>query len=112
MYERFGFRGPFIFGIIFSLVDLIGRFLIIERCDSVKWGYDPLSLGSQTAESDQEKTSGQDVNAPPDAIEVDVPGQGAEANNPPKPLSFIEVMVRLVKSPRAIAAIVISLLYG
>lgn len=41
LYDRFGFHGPFIFGIIVTAVDLIGRFLIIERKHAIRWGIDP-----------------------------------------------------------------------
>ncbi|KAF9243771.1 MFS general substrate transporter [Melanogaster broomeanus] len=46
LYTRFGFRAPFIFGEICTAVDLILRFLIIERDEAMKWGHDP-SIGSQ-----------------------------------------------------------------
>jgi hypothetical protein len=41
LYGRFGFRGPFIFGIAVTAADLVGRLLIIERKNALKWGYDP-----------------------------------------------------------------------
>ncbi|TFK57595.1 MFS general substrate transporter [Heliocybe sulcata] len=53
LYNAFGYRGPFIFGIIISVIDLIGRLLIIERKDALLWGVD-------TAAS-----QGKDVEQPP-----------------------------------------------
>ncbi|KAI0733937.1 MFS general substrate transporter [Fomitopsis betulina] len=41
LYDRFGFHGPFIFGIIVTAFDLIGRFSIIERKHAILWGIDP-----------------------------------------------------------------------
>jgi hypothetical protein len=41
LYDRYGFRGPILFGIITTVVDLLGRLLIIERHDALKYGYDP-----------------------------------------------------------------------
>ena len=41
LYERFGFRAPFIFGIIVTAFDLVFRLLVIERVDALKWGHDP-----------------------------------------------------------------------
>jgi DHA1 family solute carrier family 18 vesicular amine transporter 1/2 len=41
LYGAFGFRAPFIFGIIITFLDLIGRLLIIERKDALKYGWDP-----------------------------------------------------------------------
>lgn len=97
MYERFGFRGPFIFGVIFSVADLIGRFVIIERKDSIKWGVDPL-LPTTFAGDDAEK----DV----------FPTEGKAEEPKAKPLSFIAVGAKLIKSPRAVSAFVLALLYG
>lgn len=94
LYERFGFRGPFVFGIIFSVADLIGRFVIIERAESIKWGVDPLVPNPPGGDAEK--------GAPP-----------AEENaEEPKPLSFIAVMGKLIRSPRAVAAFLLTLLYG
>ena len=96
LYERFGFRGPFVFGIIFSVADLIGRFVIIERAESIKWGVDPLI-----------------PNPPGGDAENDAPPVEEKAEEPKaKPLSFIAVMGKLIRSPRAVAAFLLTLLYG
>ncbi|TEB33405.1 MFS general substrate transporter [Coprinellus micaceus] len=97
LYERFGFRGPFIFGVIFSVVDLIGRFVIIERKDSIKWGVDPLLL-TTFAEGDAGKRRRS--------------AEGKAEEPKAKPLSFIAVGGKLIKSPRAVSAFVLALLYG
>ncbi|KAF5337175.1 hypothetical protein D9611_003430 [Ephemerocybe angulata] len=114
LYSRFGFRGPFIFGAIFAFVDLLGRFVVIERKDSLKWGYDPfvpnpLALPNETDDSNEKVGS-----------EADGPKSGGAAESTPvgpvvqttKPLSFFAVMVLLAKSPRALAAAFITFLYG
>ncbi|TEB39101.1 MFS general substrate transporter [Coprinellus micaceus] len=96
LYERFGFRGPFVFGIIFSVADLIGRFVIIERAESIKWGVDPLV-----------------PNPPGGDAEKDAPPAEENTEEPKaKPLSFIAVMGKLIRSPRAVAAFLLTLLYG
>ncbi|TRM57206.1 major facilitator superfamily domain-containing protein [Schizophyllum amplum] len=41
LYARFGFRGPFIFGIGVCVADLLGRLVIIERKDALRWEIDP-----------------------------------------------------------------------
>ncbi|EPQ61048.1 MFS general substrate transporter [Gloeophyllum trabeum ATCC 11539] len=68
LYHTFGYRGPFIFGIIVSVIDLIGRLLIIERKDALLWGIDPASL----PEPDQEQ------NAQPDNTDVREPQETKE----------------------------------
>lgn len=35
LYSAFGYRAPFIFGIIVTVIDFVGRLLIIERKDAV-----------------------------------------------------------------------------
>lgn len=37
LYQHFGFRGPFIFDIIIAFIDLVGRMLVIEKKDALKW---------------------------------------------------------------------------
>lgn len=37
LFEKLGFRAPFILSIAFASVDLIGRLLIIERAEAIKW---------------------------------------------------------------------------
>jgi MFS transporter, DHA1 family, solute carrier family 18 (vesicular amine transporter), member 1/2 len=41
LFNRFGIRGPCIFGIIIISVDLIGRLLLIERREALALGFDP-----------------------------------------------------------------------
>ena len=44
LYNTFGFRGPFIFAIIVTMIDFVGRLLIIERKDALPWGIDPAAI--------------------------------------------------------------------
>jgi hypothetical protein len=37
LYSKFGFRGPFIFGCLLALFDIVGRLLVIERKDALPW---------------------------------------------------------------------------
>ena len=41
LYNHLGFRAPFIFGIIFTAIDFVGRLFVIERKEALKWGHDP-----------------------------------------------------------------------
>lgn len=49
LYDHFGFRAPFIFGIIFTAFDFVGRLLVIERKDALKWGHDPWDTQSSVS---------------------------------------------------------------
>lgn len=57
LFARFGFRAPFIFGEICTVVDLILRFLIIERDVAIKWGYDPATCRDVNIVADLEAPS-------------------------------------------------------
>jgi MFS family permease len=43
LYQRWGFRAPFIFGIIVTGFDLLARLFIIERHEAMKWDADPMA---------------------------------------------------------------------
>ncbi|KAJ6519322.1 major facilitator superfamily domain-containing protein [Mycena sanguinolenta] len=89
LYSRFGYRGPFVCGIIVALFDLIGRLLVIERKDALRWDVDPAAAPT---DGDEEKT--------------------AEASPPAQRLSLVGVIVKLFTLPRAAVALTITLLYG
>lgn len=57
MFARFGFRAPFIFGEICTLVDLALRILIIERDVAIRWGYDPATRKDVNVVADLEAPS-------------------------------------------------------
>ncbi|KAJ7124834.1 MFS general substrate transporter [Mycena crocata] len=117
LYNRFGFRGPFICGIIVSVVDLIGRLLIIERKDALRWNVDPAFVVHPVTSAeapvagvttDEEKST----EGPVSTVDAAPPTQPL----PPPPsitkLSLAGVIVRLFKSSRAVVIITITFLYG
>ena len=120
LYSRFGFRGPFIFGIIFAWVDLLGRLVIIERKDALKWGHDPHNPsglpgnGGETAISSPNPQDQRGEKVDPNSTEQGETNINPEGGQPAprKPLSQVAVLLRLAKSPRAVAASMISLIYG
>jgi len=69
LFQHFGFRGPFIFDIIITFVDLIGRLLVIERKDALKWRVDPGAVVSHVS---------QEAQTAPDAIEPPIVNSGEE----------------------------------
>ncbi|KAJ7356818.1 MFS general substrate transporter [Mycena albidolilacea] len=113
LYSRFGFRGPFICGIAISVFDLVGRLLIVERKDALKWGIDPAAAPVEGADveaggGDAEKTS---AGGSPDRTPTPLaPAQGSEHDH--TTVSLVGVMARLCRSPRAGVAIAITFLYG
>lgn len=123
LYEHFGFRGPIILGIIVTAVDLIGRLLIIERKDALKWGIDPaasssskkeqIELGEVTVATKSEKDGGSisRESAPRAVTEVPL-ASTAIAPIRHAPLSLIGVVRKLARSPRALAVMLNVLVYG
>ncbi|KAG5654562.1 hypothetical protein H0H81_000087 [Sphagnurus paluster] len=128
LYSRFGFRGPFIFGMAATVIDLIARLLIIERQDARKWGIDPKRIESSGA-NEKNNQSAEGTLEPltvPDAST----GLGPQGSREPshsgsatvaemsteefksKPLSLPVVILRLSKSSRASAAFLIAFVYG
>lgn len=111
LYAEFGFRGPFIFGSILAAVDLVGRFVIIERKDALQWGYDPLASSTVVTNEVDSEAVGEMRAEKADSVTVKSDIQEIK-DEKPKQLSFLAVSAKLAKSPRAIAAGTLSFLYG
>ena len=54
LYQRWGFRSPFIFGIAVAGGDLLARMLLIERHEAMKWGVDPMGVAVSEGQKDPE----------------------------------------------------------
>ncbi|KZV61838.1 MFS general substrate transporter [Peniophora sp. CONT] len=101
LFSRFGFRGPCIFGVIVTMVDLVGRLLIIERKDAIRYGFDPaLVLEKNDAETQAESSAVEEIHAPINDAQDRVA------------LSPLAVIAKLGKSPRALAAFFVTLIWG
>ncbi|KAJ7480161.1 MFS general substrate transporter [Mycena galericulata] len=105
LYSHFGFRGPFIGGIIVAIIDLIGRLLIIERKDALRWNVDPAAVITP-AQSEAEKTPEGSV------VPSEITPPAEQPPGIPKRISIAGVIVKLFRSSRAVAVITITLLYG
>ncbi|KAF9228298.1 MFS general substrate transporter [Gyrodon lividus] len=98
LYERMGYKAPFVFGIIFTAVDLVGRVLVDDR-----------RSGSQSSEAtiDQvELGREENLEAPPQdpsALEV-VPPSADKEQEPQPQLSTPKVFWRLTTSIRPFMA--------
>lgn len=104
LYATFGFRGPFIMGIIFAAVDLVGRLLIIEVPPPTT-GVSPIKEPSSgTAPSDNEKT--EEAPSPQNTVGVPV------TPPPAVRLTFIQVLLALLRSSRAVTASLNTLVLG
>jgi DHA1 family solute carrier family 18 vesicular amine transporter 1/2 len=118
LYTHFGFRGPFIFSLAATFLDLIGRVIIIERKHAIQWGYDPAAVpvNRGNRDSDAKRST-----LPLDTTTKSEIGKGEEvAISPPsnrpvdgeKKLSLSAVISKLSKSHRALTALIIIFTYG
>ncbi|KAI0825235.1 MFS general substrate transporter [Trametes gibbosa] len=134
--KRFGFRGPFIFGIIVTVVELIGRLLIIERSAAERIDASFTTLVARNGSScavaygatEEEKreehptqVSAQVVRTEHEATQSSTPvpsrtptgfAQVQDAFQDPVQLSLLVLLLKLIKSPRALAAVFLTLSYG
>ena len=103
LFEKLGFRAPFVLGIGLTFVDLIGRLLVIEKGEAVKW-----------LEKDK----------PPEVSPGPTPGADGTTNVPPLPLekvaskgrvqqlSVMQVVIALCKNRQAVTAVIEIFCYG
>ncbi|TFY81606.1 hypothetical protein EWM64_g2406 [Hericium alpestre] len=142
LYSRLGFRAPFIFSILITFVDVVGRLLIIEPRDARLWGVDPAAALVST-EADEEKsssgfrgtigneiveekstgdfgaaqgasTAGTPVAKTSDNIEpsANVNSSTSLTASTPPKVSLLQVMTKLMMSSRAVATLINILIYG
>ncbi|KAF7986230.1 hypothetical protein HWV62_38683 [Athelia sp. TMB] len=122
LYDHLGYRAPFIFSIIWTMIDLIGRLLIIERKDAVKWAYDPAALHTSsgveleapeapaiTDETPATDATGSVTNINEEPVLARAP---SVAEPKPVPLSLLAVIIKLLHSPRALMALLLSVVFG
>ncbi|KAF9646088.1 MFS general substrate transporter [Thelephora ganbajun] len=133
LYSKFGYRAPFYFGMAFAGLDLIARLLVIERKHAIPWGIDP------AADPDEARAKRQ--NPGNDSQALLIPGiasQSVGSLNPPtvagvrtaqsseipitqpapvddaaqQIITPLDVLLRLVTSPRAVVCIFSTFVYG
>lgn len=141
LFDRFGIRGPCLFGIFVVLIDLIGRLLLIERREALAWGFDPAAranlssdylsdsavheaqqYGTFTTETGLPGERGSQLSHAPVSGETDSTDPlldretGAHAtqtfHTQHDQISFFQLIRGLCMSSRAVAAVVNSLVCG
>lgn len=123
LYGRFGIRAPFIFGMSATFIDLVGRLLVIERKQALRWGVDPavvkgaapsdegVEKGTSDSFKDAERPTMKD-NEGQNNSEVIPKDDAAIVENRPKSLPLLRILSTIIKSPRAMAAVFITFIYG
>ncbi|KAF8499074.1 MFS general substrate transporter [Russula emetica] len=140
LFNRFGIRGPCIFGIMVISVDLLGRMLLIERREALTLGFDPAASISASSDHASDSASHADPHYGTFAVEAGLPGEsgqqahtsvigetgstdtlldressargGMKFHTRDDPIPFLQVIRGLFTSSRAVAAVVNSLVYG
>ncbi|KAI0252708.1 MFS general substrate transporter [Lactifluus subvellereus] len=135
LFDRFGIRGPCLFGITVIAVDLMGRLLLIERREALAWGFDPAAsvdspvdcppnlrnltdsqYGTFSAETGFPCEGGRQTLHASDSEETDYADslldETMELHPQRDPISFFQVIKGLFMSSRAVAAFLNSFVYG
>ncbi|KAF7437249.1 hypothetical protein PC9H_004086 [Pleurotus ostreatus] len=126
LYDRFGFRGPFVFGIVSAFVDLVGRLLIIESKLGLLESPAPAPAPTITPPIPISDTivfpNTKDANDHTGATSIPMtPRTSSRASQPTDVdsesqekahLSLWQVLVQLAKSPRALSALFVTLTNG
>ena len=145
LYQRWGLRAPFIFGIIVTGVDFLARLLLIERHEAMRWGVDSMivdisdkgkvsKVAPEIADLEradkhtssgpqpvvQEGSSGLSVTEARGWNKVEIEealgGNQAEQLQESKQSRTTSlphtVLLKLMKSPRAVVCIVAALVWG
>ncbi|KAL4265133.1 Major Facilitator Superfamily Vesicular Transporter [Pleurotus pulmonarius] len=127
LYDHFGFRGPFVFGIAIAFVDLVGRLLIIETKLGLLESTTPPPPAPTTGPvipisdtivfpgtlhtSDQTGSSSIPMTLRPSSRADQPTDVDSESQEKPQ-LSLWQVLVQLAKSPRALSALFVTLTNG
>ncbi|KAH9982142.1 major facilitator superfamily domain-containing protein [Lactifluus volemus] len=120
LFDRFGIRGPCVFGIIVIAVDLMCRLLLIERREALVGGFDPVaSYGTFDTETDFSSEAERQPLIASDSEETDYADslldRGADEATrmvQREPISFFQIIKGFFGSSRAVAALVNSFVYG
>jgi len=115
LFDAFGFRAPFIFGVIAAVLDLVGRLLILERREALEWGHDPALLSTTSApvveqpEKSQDESLSNGQHQTPEHSSIDPAVEDIPQSSD---LSLWEVSVIILKSHRAMVACLLAAIYG
>jgi hypothetical protein len=116
LYDGFGWHGPLIFAIICLVVDLLGRMLIIDRDEALKYGIDPRVIPVRTSVvRDDEKVGTEATKSdekPGLGREEPSVKESASSISQPKQHSLISIIIRMGKSPKALAPLICAFVYG
>ena len=111
---------------VFAGIDLIARLLVIERKDAIPWGVDPAADPGETQApepaNDPQAVSALESALPPaelltsstntDSKEASKPSQAHVDDAAKHVITPLDVLLRLLMSPRAVVCIFSTFVYG
>lgn len=104
LYDRFGYRAPFVFGIAVAFLDFVGRLLIIEpKSGSVE------CVEVSVAQIANDQTSAASI---PMTSRSGQPADIDSDSQEKVQLSLWQVLVQLAKAPRALSALFVTMTSG
>lgn len=133
LYQRLGYRAPFVFGIIVTCIDLLARLLLVERHEAMRWGVDPMAIAAGSKEDLEPGVTGAERAEHPSVLEprpdegeggtkVEVEEKAKERDQAEKQLQEPKqpqttllphvALFRLMRSPRAAVCIILTLIWG
>ncbi len=133
--QRFGFRGPFILGITITTFEFLCRLLLIEGHEAALWDSSLTRLmtesnasrgrvyGATDAEKRDEQPPQATIQPPADeeiatvsvsepVAEARAPSPAATLTTPSQPPAQLSILLKLVKSSRAMAPALLTLVFG
>ena len=129
LYANYGYKAPFYFGIAIASVDLIARILVVERKDAIRWGVDPAADPARTQSLANESSRALfAVDSGLSSVGSLIPSTHTNAEGtvrseisvnqaPPDDatqhtITPLDVLLRLVTSPRAVVCVFSTFVYG
>ncbi|OCH86034.1 MFS general substrate transporter [Obba rivulosa] len=105
LYDRWGYRAPFIFGIIFTVFDMAGRILIVEKRNLPPMEQTEQTSGDADPEKEAKSTNGTTTQFEP------VPSAESPASTPAPELSVFGVLWKLLRSSRTIVTLAVTFVW-
>ncbi|KAF8528042.1 MFS general substrate transporter [Hysterangium stoloniferum] len=121
LYRQFGLHAPMLLCIGIASLDIVGRLVIIERKDALQWGIDPAATPASTRDTENgpkdapvaEQKDTCDGRSSDIAQSHDTPTRvTATSTGSSSAFTAVQVLVTVVRSRRACAALSLALIFG
>lgn len=111
LYGQLGYRAPFIFGMICTAIDLIGRLIVLEKGDVEQWRLAELAAQTQEVPGTSHEEHKAEKNATGPQEHASQPVESLVSGEEPR-LSEMQVLKRLLMSFRPVVVLLLSFVWG